>query len=121
MFISLFDATCAHAVSLKIRFCLSPPLLVFSIPGVRIHIDTAFNLSIENTEHMYTLAAVIYFSNSHSAQIITRDGRIWFYDGMEILNRNLQPTLEYVGVIHNQFNMHTCRGGDATALIYARR
>jgi hypothetical protein len=113
---------CAHPVSLKNKFCQSPPLLVFSIPGVRIDIDTAFNISIENTEHMYTLAAVIYFANSHfTAQIITRDGRIWFYDGMEMLNPNIQPTLEYVGVIHSQFNLHTCKGGEATALIYARR
>ena len=52
---------------------------VFSIPGVRVHIDTAFNISIENTEHMYTLVAIIYFANSHfTAQIITHDREFGF-------------------------------------------
>ena len=65
------------------------------------------------------VAAVIYYANSHfTAQIITRDGRIWFYDGMKILDPNIQPTLEYVGTIHSQINMHVCRGGEASAFIY---
>ena len=114
---------CAHAVGVRVRFCHSPPLLVFSIPHLRIHIDTTFKISIENKDSEYMLAAVIYYANSHfTAQIITRDGRIWFYDGMEIVDPNMQPTLKYVGIIHSQTNMHTChgRGGEATALIYAR-
>ena len=110
---------CTHAVSLKIRFCYIHPLLVFSIPWLRIHIDTTFKISTEHSDHMYTLAAVIYYANSHfTAQIITCDGRFWFYNGMEILDPNIQPTLKYVGSIHSQINMHTCRG-EATALIYA--
>jgi hypothetical protein len=103
---------CAQAVSLKLRFRHNPPLLVFSIPQLRIHIDITFKISIENSDHIYTLAAVIYYANLHfTAQIITRDRRIWFYNGMEILDPNIQPTLEYVGIIHSQINMHTCRGG----------
>jgi len=68
------------------------------------------------------LAAVIYYGNSHfTAQIVTADGRTWFYDGMEITDPNIQPTLEYVGTIHSQPNMNVCRGREASALIYTRR
>ena len=115
---------CAHAVNLKLRFRHSPPLLVFSISRLSIHIDTTIKILIENSDNVthhvvYTLAAVIYYANSHfTAQIITRDGRIWFYDGMKILDPNIQPTLEYVGTIHSQINMHVCRGGEASAFIY---
>ena len=115
---------CAHAVGLKLKFRRSPPLLVFSISRLRIHIDATFKILIENSDHVYTLAAVIYYANSHfTAQIITRDGRVWFYDGMEISDPNIQPTLKYVGTtgIRSQINMHVCRGGEACALIYARR
>ena len=111
---------CAHKVGLKLRFCCSPPLLVFSIFQLSIHIDTAFKIVVENSDHLYTLAAVIYYANSHfTAQIITRDGRVWFYDGMQIIDPNIQPTLEYVGTIHSQIDMRVCRGGGASALIYA--
>ena len=112
---------CAQAVGLKLRFCLSPPLLVFSISRLSTHIDTTFKISIENLDHVYTLAAVIYYANSHfTTQIITRDGGIWFYDGMKFLDPNVEPTLEYIGNIHSQINMRVCRGGEASALIYAR-
>ena len=101
---------CAHAVDLKLRFCHSPPLLVFSIAQLSIHINTTFKLSIENSDHVYTLAAVIYYANSHfTAQNIMHDGRIWFYDGIKISDPNVQPTLEYVGSIHGQVNMHVPR------------
>ena len=98
----------------------SPPLLVFSISQLSIHIDTAFKIVVENSDHLYMLAAVIYYANSHfTAQIITHDGRVWFYDGMQIIDPNIQPTLEYVGTIHSQIDMRVCRGGEASALIYA--
>ena len=112
---------CAHTVGLKLRFCHSPSLLVFSIPRSSIHINTTFNLLIGELEYVYTLAAVIYYANSHfTAQIITTDGRTWFYDGMEIVDPNIQPTLEYIGTLHSQTNMNVCRGREASALIYAR-
>jgi hypothetical protein len=63
---------------------------------------------------------VIYDGNLHfTAQIITRDGRMWFYNGMEIIDSNVQPTLKHVGFIHSQTNLHACRG-DVCAAIYAR-
>ena len=46
---------CAHDVGLKLKFCRSPPLLVFSISRLSIHIDTTFKISIENSDHVYTL------------------------------------------------------------------
>ena len=54
-------------VYLKLKFCHSPPLLVFSISQSSIHIDTTFKLeiSIENSDHVYTLAAVIYYAKPH--------------------------------------------------------
>ena len=112
---------CAHTVGLKLRFCHSPSLLLFSISRSSIHINTTFNILIGESEYVYTLAAVIYYANSHfTAQIITTDGRTWFYDGMEIVDPNIQPTLEYVGTLHSQTNMNVCRGREASALIYAR-
>ena len=72
---------CACAVGVKLRFCHSPPLLVFSISQLNFPIDTTFQILIENSFHVYTLTAVIYYANSHfTTQIITRDGsRIWGY------------------------------------------
>ena len=69
------------------------------------------------------LVAVVYYANQHfTSKVITRDGRLWFYDGMAIANQNVQPTLKHVGFIHNQPDLHTCEEshGQACAAIYAR-
>ena len=113
---------CGHAASIKLRFQHGPPLLVFSMPDSRTHIDTSFNIvSVENQVSMYTLVAVVYYADQHfTAQIITRDGRIWYYDGLALTNPDIQPTLEDVGSIHCQPDLQSCKGGRATAVIYAK-
>jgi hypothetical protein len=113
---------CRHAVRIKIRFQRGPPLLVFSMAGSRTHINTSFDIvSVDNHISMYTLLAVIYYADQHfTAQIITRDGRIWYYDGLALINPNVQPTLKEVGSIHCRPDLQSCRGGQATAAIYAR-
>ena len=71
---------------------------------------------------MYKLLAVIYYADHHfTAQIVTRDGRIWHYDGLALVNPNIQPTLEEVGFIHCCPDLQSCRGGRATAAIYAKQ
>jgi hypothetical protein len=119
---------CSLAVNIKLRFCQCPPLIAFSFPQpdselVRININNTFKISLENSDHTYTLAAVIYYADQHfTAQIITRDGRIWFYDGMKFTNPNIRPCLEHVGFIHSQssLNLNKCKGGNACAAIYSR-
>jgi hypothetical protein len=39
---------------------------------------------------------------------------------MTLLDPNIEPILKYVGTIHGRVNMHMCRGGEASALIYAK-
>ena len=117
---------CHHVVSIKLRFQHCPPLLVFSFPNSKTHIDTSFNIaSIDNLGHvsMYTLLAVIYYANQHftqTAQIVTHDRRIWYYDGLVLVNANVQPSLEEIGSIHCHPDLQNCRGGQATAAIYAK-
>jgi hypothetical protein len=73
---------------------------------------------------MYTLLAVIYdYADEHfTAQIVTRDGRMWYYDGLALINLDIQPILEEVGSIHCQPDLQSCKGlgGRATATIYAK-
>ena len=112
---------CSLAVDIKLRFRRCPPLIAFSFPELRIGIEDAFKISFENSECTYTLSAVIYYADQHfTAQIITRDGRIWFYDGMKITDPNVQPSLEHVGSIRSRSNLNRCRGGVACAAIYSR-
>ena len=112
---------CSLAVNVKLRFLQCPPLIAFSFPQLRINIDNTFQISLENSSHTYRLSAVIYYANLHfTAQIITRDGRIWFYNGMEITDPGVQPCLEHVGFIHSQPNLNRSKGGDACAAIYSR-
>lgn len=67
-----------------------------------------------------------FYVHSSSAQIVTRDGRIWYYDGLALVNANLnvrvQPTLEEVGSIRVRCrpDLQSCRGGRSTAAIYAK-
>jgi hypothetical protein len=113
---------CGLTVNLKLRFRHIPPLIAFSFPQLRIGINRTFKLiSFDNSEHTYALAAIIYYANQHfTAQIITQDGRIWFYNGMEIINPSVQPSLEHVGFIRSHTNLNICKGGNACAVIYSR-
>ena len=96
------------AVSLRLSISnldsASIPLsLSFSFPQLRIGIDITFKILFENSDHNYMLAAVIYYANHHfTAQVIMRDGRIWFYNGMELADLKVQPCFEHVGFIHRQ-------------------
>ena len=101
---SLLPLPMLLALDMKLRFHQCPPLFAFSFPQLRIGIDNTFKISFEYTDHTYRLAAVIYYANQHftTVQIIMQDGRIWFYDGMEITDPNIQPCLQYVGSIYSQ-------------------
>jgi hypothetical protein len=94
---------------------------ILSSSQLRIGIDRTFKLiSFDNSEHTYGLAAIIYYANLHfTAQIITRDGRIWFYNGMEIINPSVQLSLEH-GFIRSHTNLNICKGGNTCAVIYSR-
>ena len=115
---------CGHAVSLQRRFRSTPPLLVFSIPANNSTtlMNTTLKISIEDQNREYLLTAVVYYGHHHFMNhIITRDGRIWFYDGMAIANRQ-RPALECVGSIHSQQDLdllYNCRGNSVCAVIYA--
>jgi hypothetical protein len=100
----------------------NPPLLMFSMSNSRTHLNTTFDIvSVNNQISTYTLLAVIYYADQHfTAQIVTRDGRIWYYDGLTLINPDIQPTLEEVGSIHYGPDLQSCKGGQATAAIYAR-
>ena len=113
---------CHHPVSINLRFQHGPPLLVFSMAGSRTHINTSFDIvSVDNLVSTYTLLAVVYYADQHfTTQIITHDGRIWYYDGLALKNPNVQPTLEEVGSIHRRPDLQSCQGGQATAVVYAR-
>ena len=92
---------------------MPPPLLMFSMPYSRTHIDTTFNIiSIDSQVSTYTLLAVIYYTDQHfTAQIVTHDGRIWYCDGLAIINPDIQPTLEEVGFIQCRPDLQSCKGG----------
>ena len=93
---------CSLSVDIKLSFHQCPPLMAFSFPQLRIGIDNTFKISFENSEHTYKLADVIYYANLlFTAQIIMRNGRIWFYDGMKFMEPDVQPCLEHVGFIHH--------------------
>jgi hypothetical protein len=97
---------------------------MISEPNSRIHINFSFNIIstiIDNQVCMYPLLAVIYYADEHfAAQIVTHDGRMWYYDGLALINIDIQPTLEEVGSIHCQPDLQSCKGGRATATIYAK-
>ena len=113
--------TCAHAVSIKLRFLDCPPLLAFCFHGFTLHVDSTITLSVGSHDCMYSLLAVVYYADQHfTAQIITRDGRIWYYDGLALTNQHIQPTLKYVGSMLCRPDLLTCGGGRASAAIYAR-
>ena len=97
---------------------------VYTIFGSRIHINTSFEIvSVDNQHHVstYTLLAVVYYADQHfTAQLSPVMGELGYYDGLALINPNVQPILEEVGSIHCQPDLQSCQGGQATTVIYAR-
>ena len=112
---------CQLQAKIVYRFEAAPPLLAFSFPGSSTHIDHSFELSVDDKQHTYQLFTVIYYHEVKAhfvSYVITKDGQIWFYDGMSYLSN---PTMEYCGTLHNlPPQLNTCRGGQASVAIYTR-
>lgn len=113
---------CHHIASIRLKFCRAPPLLAFDFSGRSINLDYKVSIKVGNIDHTYALAAVIYYAYNHfTSQIITRDGAVWFYDGLSLVDMSGEPTLEYVGSINNpSFSLQHCRGGTPSAAMYCR-
>ena len=114
-------SVCRHPISIRLKFCRAPPLLAFEFSAQpTIGINHSLNVQLENCVQKYSLAAVIYFIHNHfTTQIITRDGRVWFYDGMSITNPTVEPTLDFAGSINDpSFSVQACRGGIPCAALY---
>ena len=118
---------CGHAVGLQCRFWSTPLLLVFSMPtgNSTTLMNNTLKISIKDQNHKYLLMTVVYYRHHHFMNhIITCDRRIWFYDGMAIINQQVQPALECIGSIHSQQDrdlLYNCRGNNACAVIYAHQ
>ena len=112
---------CSCSVDIRLKFCSCPPLLAFQLSEPTIFIDRNLSVRVENQVQRYVLAAVVYYAHDHfTSQLITRDGRVWFYDGMAVARQNT-PTLEHVGSINDMsFDMQSCRGGSPSMALYAR-
>ena len=112
---------CSRSVGIRLKFCSCPPLLAFELSDPATFIDRTLSVRIENQVQRYVLAAVIYYAHEHfTSQVITRDGRVWFYDGMAVADQNT-PTLEHVGSINDtSFDLQSCRGGSPSLVLYAR-
>ena len=100
---SMHCPVCRHFASVHLKFCMSPPLFAFEFSArPNLVLDHIFTVQIENRVVTYTLAAIIYYSQYHfTTQIITKDGQVWFYDGMSIADPTVNPTLEYITSINN--------------------
>jgi hypothetical protein len=113
---------CSLSVDIRVKFRSCPPLLSFQLlePTGTTFMDHILTVHIEDRVQTYALAAVIYYSQQHfTSQIITRDGRVWFYDGMAVASQSV-PALEYVGSIHMAFDMQSCRGASPCMALYSR-
>jgi hypothetical protein len=112
---------CGHSVGIRLKFCSCPPLLAFQLSEPTAIMDYTLSVQSENRVERYALAAVIYYAHEHfTSQIITRDGRVWFYDGMAIARQN-NMALEYVGSINDMsFDMQSGRDGSPSMAIYSR-
>ena len=112
---------CQHPVSIRLKICRPPPpLLAFEFSAQpTISIDHSLNMQLESCVQKYSLASVIYYSHSQfTTQIITRDLRIWFYDGMLITYPTVEPTLECAGSINDPSFSMVCRGGTPCGALY---
>ena len=112
---------CRCLVSIQLKLRTTPPLLAFEFSAQpTININHSLSLQLENRVQKYSLTTVIYYSHNHfTTQIITRDGRVWFYDGMLITDPTVEPTLHCTGSINDpSFDVQVCRGASPCAAFY---
>ena len=74
---------CGNVLVHSFLFTCHPPLLCIELwQGLRL-LDSVLHIDAGGLHHQYKLRGVIYFSDKHfTSRIITRNGMVWFHDGI---------------------------------------
>ena len=110
---------CNSPLYLKYTLENIPEFLVFDFGGRdHLEINKSFLLNKDGIQYLFKLKGVIYFSQNHfTSRIITRNGQIWFHDGM-----TLQHSMRYEGLLDTELcpNIFYSNNGNAVLAIYTQ-
>ncbi|KII92304.1 hypothetical protein PLICRDRAFT_104202 [Plicaturopsis crispa FD-325 SS-3] len=110
---------CASPMHRRTVFTSTPHLLAFNLYNCDTNPAKIIRVPTEDKEITLRLRGVIYHGDFHfTARIITRDGRLWYYDGATTGGTSL---LE--GFIDNisEHELRRCKGRRISMALYARK
>ena len=106
---------CSKSLFIYHEFVSAKPLLALEFSGFQLQINDHVLVKIDNVEHNYSLAGIVYYGSDHfTAQIILQDSQIWFHDGIT----TGQTTIYDSSLALNCPDLFTCRGKHASMVLY---
>ncbi|KAJ7662405.1 hypothetical protein B0H17DRAFT_953120, partial [Mycena rosella] len=96
-----------------------PPVFVLGITDNRIGFDSEIGFDCSGTLIKMRLRGVIYGGQGHfTCRFFDRTGCMWFHDGITTGRQCIQED----DLIHvpDLFSLHTCKGKNAVAVVYAK-
>jgi len=107
---------CSKSLIIYHEFVSAKLLLALEFSGFQLQINNHVLVKIDNVEHNYSLAGIVYYGSDHfTARIILQDGQIWFHDGIT----TGQTTIYDGSLALNCPDLSTCRGKHASIVLYS--
>ncbi|KII82619.1 hypothetical protein PLICRDRAFT_106497 [Plicaturopsis crispa FD-325 SS-3] len=103
----------------KTIFALTPHLIAINLFNCNTNPAKFIKLPVANKDVTLRLRGLIYHGEFHfTSRIITRDGKLWFYDGVTTGGTaNLEGFIENI----SERELRECKGRKIVLAVYARK
>ena len=94
-----------------------PKLLILKYPYTKIKTSHKIKIKINNTNTLLYLKGIVYYGGNHfTCRIISKDGKIWFNDGITTGGRSIEEG--HLSTMSDK-NLRRCKGKDLALTVYA--
>ena len=94
-----------------------PKLLILEYPYTTIKTSYKIKIKVNDTATLLYLKGIVYYGENHfTSRIISKDGKIWFNDGITTGGRSIEEG--HLSTMSDK-NLRRCKGKDLALTVYA--
>ena len=108
---------CLTKLKIFLTYNEPPKLLILEYPYTTIKTSHKIKIKVNNTNTLLYLKGIIYYGENHfTSRIISKDGKIWFNDGITTGGRSIEEG--HLSMMSDK-NLRKCKGKDLILAVYA--